>query len=211
VATSLWRDSAAGIKLVAQDPTLRRLLAYAVLGAVAVAAPESLAIPLVHSLKGGSVEAGILTASIPAGFIVGSFAILRLPADRRPALLPWLVLLAVVPLLLTPLLNSIPALVALWAVSGLGSALQLIASAAYVSAAPVSARARAYGVATTALMAGQGAAQLGAGGIASAVGREGPGVAVAVLALVTLGCLPFLAGFVRSGRGISQGTREFVR
>jgi hypothetical protein len=210
--TNLFHDTAEGFRLVAANPVLRSLLGYALLGAVAVAAPESLAIPVVSSLGGGSVAAGILTASIPAGFILGSFAVLRLPAADRPRLLPWLVLVSVVPLLATPVVTNVSALVALWALSGLGSSLQLIASAAYVSAAPIQARARAYGLASTSLMAGQGVAQFGAGAISSAMGlANGPGTAVAVLAGLTLLVLPVIGGFVRSGRRIPQGNGDLVR
>jgi hypothetical protein len=210
--TSVFRDTAEGVRLVSANPTLRRLLGYALLGAIAVAAPESLAIPVVSSLGGGSVAAGILTASIPAGFIVGSFAILRLPVEDRPRLLPWLVVLSVVPLLVTPAVRSIPVLVLLWGLSGLGSALQLIASAAYVTAAPVHARARAYGLATTALMAGQGLAQFGAGAMSSALGgTHGPRFAVAMLAGATFLALPVVSGFVRSDRRTAQGTGDLVR
>ena len=210
--TNLFHDTAEGFRLVVANPVLRSLLGYALLGAVAVAAPESLAIPVVSSVGGGSVAAGILTASIPAGFILGSFAVLRLPAGDRPRLLPWLVLVSVVPLIATPAVTSVPALVVLWGLSGLGSSLQLIASAAYVSAAPVQARARAYGLASAALMAGQGAAQFGAGAISSAVGiHNGPGAAVAVLAVLTLLVLPVVGGFVRSGSRIPQGNSDLVR
>jgi MFS family permease len=209
---SLIRDTADGFRLVASNPTLRRLLGYALLGAIAVAAPESLAIPVARSLGGSSVEAGILTASIPAGFIVGSFVILRLPPHERPRLLPWLVVLSVAPLLVTPAVGSIPALVVLWGLSGLGSALQLIASAAYVSAAPGHTRGRAYGLATTALMAGQGFAQFAAGALSSAVGEiNGPRIAVALLAGATLLALPVVGEFVRSEQRNSQANEGLVR
>ena len=210
--TNLFHDTAEGFRLVAADPALRSLLGYALLGAVAVAAPESLAIPVVSSLGGGSIGAGILTASIPAGFILGSFAVLRLPAEDRPRLLPWLVLVSVLPLLATPAVHDVTALVALWALSGLGSSLQLIASAAYVSAAPIQARGRAYGLASTSLMAGQGVAQFGAGAISSAMGvHHGPGTAVAVLAGITLLALPVVGGFVRSDSRIPQANGDLVR
>ena len=210
--SNLLRETAEGFRLVSANPLLRRLLGYAVLGAIAVAAPEALAIPVVSSLGGSSVGAGILTASIPAGFIIGSFAVLRLPAAERPRLLPWLLLVSVLPLLATPLVSALPVLVALWAVSGAGSALQLIASAAYVSAAPVQARARAYGIATTLLMAGQGAAQFAAGAISSGLGaHDGPRAAVAAIAVMTLLALPVVGGIVRYGSRQSQGNGDLVR
>jgi MFS family permease len=191
--TSLLRDSVEGIRVVASHPRLRLLLGYAVIGAVAVAAPESLAVPLASDLGGGTTAAGLLTASVPAGFVLASFAVLRVPPGRREALLPYLVLLSAAPLVLTPLVDTIPLTLALWTVSGMGSALQLVASAAYVASAPSHARARAYGIAGTTLMASQGVAQLAAGTFSSAFGgRHGTGLAISLIAVVTLASLPVL-------------------
>jgi uncharacterized membrane protein YfcA len=50
----------------------------------------------------------MLTAAVPAGFLLGSYGLLRLPAERRERLFPWLVVLSCVPLLLTPLTSSLP-------------------------------------------------------------------------------------------------------
>lgn len=204
--TSLLRDTVEGMRVVFRDAQLRRLLGFALLSAAAVSAPESLAVPVASGLGGGAVAAGLLTASIPTGFILASFLVLRLPPERRTALLPGLLTLSVVPLMLTPFLPTVAGTALLWMLSGLGSSLQLVASSAYVSAAPAHVRARAYGLASTSLMAVQGLAQLASGLLATAGSKgTGPGWSVAAVALVIL-CLVPLIG--RSGRFLHPSVQD---
>ncbi len=208
----LLRETVEGIRLVSRSRDLRHLLAFALMGAVAVAAPESLAVPTAASLGGGTVAAGLLTASLPAGFVLASFAVLRLPSDRRRELLPVLVIVSALPLLITPLVDSLALTAVLWTLSGMGSSIQLVASAAYVAAAPTHARARAYGIATTVLMASQGMAQLIAGSLSGALGAaHGPQLSVAVIALVTLVCLPVFQRNIRLRDNDVQETGDLVR
>ena len=191
---SLIRETKEGVQVVWRHPELRQLLAYALLGAVAVSAPESLALPVSKAAGGGTFEAGLLTASLPAGFVLASLFILRLPADKRSEMLPRLVVISALPLMATPFLHNVPAILVLWTLSGLGSALQLVASAAYVQAAPEAIRARAYGLASTSLIAAQGVAQLGAGVTSTLFNdRSGPGIGIAVLAGLSLALLPSVA------------------
>ncbi|MDX6266425.1 MAG: hypothetical protein QOD70_1165, partial [Frankiales bacterium] len=91
-------DTVAGVRVVWYDSRLRRLLAFSLLGAAVVAAPEGLAIPVASELGGASLAAGILTASIPAGFVVGTLLVLSVPSHRRVRLLPVLTALSAVPL-----------------------------------------------------------------------------------------------------------------
>ena len=198
---SLLKDTADGLRLVMGDPRLRSLLGVAVLSAAAVAAPESVAVPAAAELGGGSLASGVLTASLPAGFLLASFLVLRVAAERRERLLVPLAALSAVPLLLSPLSGSVVVTVLLWALSGAGSCVQLVASAAYVVAAPPEARGRAYGVASTSLMAVQGLAQLVVGGLS---GLAGPSVAVAVIAAGMLLVLPLVRGAGRPGGLKSQ-------
>ena len=185
--TSLARDIREGVSLVAADPVLRRLLAYGVLGSLVMITPEGLAVPVSAAVGGGPVMAGVLTAAVAAGYLLGGFVVLRVPGPRRLALVPALVVLSCLPLLLTPLARSGAVVAVLWAVSGAGSAGQLVVNAAYMTSAPPSARGRAYGIAVTTLMAVQGAALLATGGLAEALD---PRTAVAVAAGGTLVLLP---------------------
>lgn len=163
---SLLSDIRAGLSLVSGDPVLRRMLAYGLLGALVVIVPEGLAVPVAAGLGGGDVTVGVLTAALPAGFLLGSAALLRLRPEQRPPLLPVLVGLSAAALLVTPLVHSLAAVAALWVLVGCGSALNLVANAEYMQAVPRDMRGRAFGVADTALTAWQGALLLVAGALA---------------------------------------------
>jgi MFS family permease len=138
----------------------------------------------------GALAAGVLTASVPAGFLVGTWLVLRLPPERREPLFPALVAGSCAPLLLTAVVEDVGVLVVLWTLAGIGNALQLVANSAFVQAVPAHLRGRAFGVAGTLLMAVQGVLLLVAGALAE---LTGPRVPVAVLAAVTLLLVPFLA------------------
>lgn len=190
LAASLLSDTRAGVLLVVRDRELRRLLAYGLLGALVMVAPEGLAVPVAVELGGGPLTAGLLTAAVPAGFLLGSLLVLRLPPARRLALLPRLVVVSAVALLLTPALPGTTAVTGLWVVCGTGSALGVIANAAYMQTVPRALRGRAYGVADTSLMAAQGVVLLVLGGLAEVLD---PAVAVAVAgAGALLGLLPLV-------------------
>lgn len=202
--SSLARDIAAGARLVAGSSVLLRMLGLGALGAVAVVAPEGLAVPVAYGLGGGPLESGLLSAAVPAGFLVGSFLVLRVPADRRVELLPALLCVACVPLLLTPLAGSAVVVAALWALSGAGGAGQLVANAAFMTAAPPQARGRAFGLAVTLLMAVQGLVLLSAGAVAEAVDPRWTVAAAAALALALLPVvLRSATGAPPTGRGLT--------
>jgi MFS family permease len=214
--TSVFEDTLLGVRLVLGNPTLRTLLGFALLGTAVVAAPEGLAIPIAAELKGTTFAAGLLTASVPAGFVVGTFLVLRVTPTRRPRLLAPLTALSAAPLLLTPWLSTVPLVLTAWFVSGIGASLQVVASAAYVRAAPQHARARAYGLASTGIMGVQGLTQLVAGSAATGFGTDrGSRAAVAtVAAVVLLLVLPLGRSTLSRLSGtedLAQGTRKFVR
>ena len=194
--SSLLSDVGAGFQLVRRDRYLRALLTYGVLAAVAAIVPEGLAVAVAR--HDGPTAAGILTAALPLGYVVASVGLLRIPAERRPRLLLPLTLLLCVPLLLTPLVSGTAATAALWVLAGLGTAVQLIASVAYVGATPPEYRGRAFGIATTGLMLAQGAALLLAGALADVFG---PRVVVAGAA----GAVLLAVAVVRRSLQVSQG------
>jgi len=181
--TRLRHELTAGVSLVARDPQLRRLLGWGVLIASMTIAPEGLAVSVADALGRGPAAAGVLTAAVPAGFLLGSWVVLRLAPARRPRLFPWLVLLSGAALALSPLLGSVELIAAVWFLAGAGTALQLIANAAFVQAVPAHLRGRAFGVAGTALMAVQGLVLLLAGALAE---QLGPRSSVSVIALAGL-------------------------
>ncbi len=153
--TSLLRETVEGVRAVAGNPRLRWLLAYALLSTAVAIPAEGLAVAVASSLGRGSVAVGALTATIPAGFLLGSVVVLRVEPSRRLRLLPLLALLGSAPLLLTVVLRNPFLIGAVWVLAGAGNALQLVASAEYVSSTPPELRGRAYGVAGTCLMAVQ--------------------------------------------------------
>ena len=188
---SLIADTLAGARYVLGEPRLRRLLGLALLGAATIIVPEGLAVPVAASLHGGAVAAGVLTAAVPAGFVLGSALLLRIDVERRQRLLVPLLVGSCLPLLLTPATGSLGLVAVLWVLSGACSALQMIANAAYVAATPPSFRGRAFGIAGTSLYAVQGLAVLLGGGIADVLNDARWSVA-GLGALVLLGAMTFM-------------------
>lgn len=188
---SLIADTIAGARYVLGEPRLRRLLGLALLGAATLIVPEGLAVPVAASLHGGAVAAGVLTAAVPAGFVLGSALLLRIKVERRQRLLVPLLVAACLPLLLTPVTGSLSVIAALWVLSGACSALQMIANAAYGAATPPSFRGRAFGIAGTSLYAVQGLAVLVGGGIADVLDDARWSVA-GLGGLVLLGAVMFM-------------------
>ena len=186
---SALHEAVAGARLVAGSRRLRGLLMWGLLTAASVIALEGLAVPVADELGGGPLAAGILTAAAPAGFLLGSFALLRIPSARRERLFPAMVALTCLPLLATPLIDDVALLVALWTLAGTGNALQLVANSSFVQEVPPHLRGRAFGVAVTLLMVLQGAILLGAGALAELTGPRWP---IAVVALASLLVMPLL-------------------
>lgn len=184
---SLLSEAGEGARLVAGSPTLRGLLSWGLLSAAIVIAPEGLAVAISAAGGGGALAAGLLTGAVPAGFLLGSFLLVRVPPERRERLFVPLTMVSIVPLLLTPLIDSLVVLALLWVLAGTGNALQLIANVAYVQAVPAHLRGRAYGIAGTALAAIQGVVLLLVGALAEVTD---PRVPVAVAAALGLALLP---------------------
>jgi predicted MFS family arabinose efflux permease len=185
------KDALEGLHLVARRPDLRALLAIGVLGSIAVTSTEGLAVAVARDMHGGPALAGVLTATVPAGFLLGSFLVLRQPAETRTGLLPKLLLLSAAPLLLSPIAGSVAVLIALWLAAGAGATLNLIAGPEFMQRCPRDYRGRAFGLAVSCLQAAQGVGLLAAGLLAEVLS---PRTAVAVVALVALlAAIPVLA------------------
>jgi MFS family permease len=206
-SASFGSELAAGVRVVRASPDLRRLLGWGVLVAAMTIAPEGMAVAVAHDLGGGSVAAGMLTATVPAGFVLGCWLVLRLPIHRRQQSFPWLVLLSAAALAVSPWLDSIWQLVLLWTVAGVGTSLQLVANAAFVQAVPQHLRGRAFGVAGTVLMAVQGVVLLAAGALAEATGAR---AAVAVFAVSGLAVMAAALAVGRK-RVLAQGADGSLR
>jgi MFS family permease len=196
----LLGDAVQGLRIVVSTAHLRGLLLLAVLASVSITSTEGLAVAVADELGRGSVTAGVLTATAPCGFLLGSVLVLRTPPARREALLPWLVLLSAAPLLATPLL-PLGLVIAVWVLAGAGATANLIAGPAFVQACPAELRGRAYGVASATLMTTQGAGLLLGGYLGTLVD---PSAAVAVVAAIMLA----LAVPVLGAQGIHRTFRS---
>jgi MFS family permease len=193
--TSRTEEALAGFALLRRTPRLRLLLGWGLLSASVVIAPEGLAVAIAAEDGRGAVAAGVLTAAVPAGFLVGSWLVLRQPPDRREHLFPWMVAASCLPLLLTAVVQDVAVITVLWVLAGIGNALQLVANASFVQEVPQHLRGRAFGVAVTLLMAVQGVLLLVAGALAEVTG---PRVPVAVLAGLGLLLVPLLVAVTPS-------------
>ena len=201
--TSRLAEAVAGFSLLRRTPRLRLLLGWGLLSASAVIAPEGLAVAIAADAGRGPLAAGVLTAAVPAGFLVGSWLVLRQPREQRERLFPWMVAASCLPLLLTAVVEDVVVIALLWLVAGVGNAMQLVANASFVQEVPQHLRGRAFGVAVTLLMAVQGVLLLVAGALAEVAG---PRVPVAVLAVVALLVVPLLVSATPSRGGTPRPT-----
>ncbi|HEX6470051.1 MAG TPA: MFS transporter [Streptosporangiaceae bacterium] len=175
---SLWRQTRAGARLVFGDLTLRSLVSFAWLCGFYVL-PEGLAAPYAATFGGGAVTVGLLMSAMPVGTVVGAVLISRFvrPSDRIRAM-GRMSMLACAPLIGSALHPPLWAVLALWTLSGVGSAYQVAANAAFVAAVPAAGRGQAFGLAQSGIMAGQGLGILAGGALAQVIGPE-PVVALA--------------------------------
>jgi MFS family permease len=195
----LWRGTRDGARLVFGDPVLRALVLFAWLCAFYVV-PEGLAAPYAATFGGGAVTVGLLMSAMPTGMVVGAFLFSRFvrPANRLHAM-GWMSMLACLPLIGVSVQPPLWAVVALWALAGGGSAYQLAANAAFVAAVPPSGRGRAFGLAQSGILAGQGVGILVAGAAAQVLGPETVVALAGALGLSAATMLTFGWNQVRGG------------
>ena len=206
----LLADVADGFRLVRDDRFLRDLLLYAVIATAVAIVPEGLAVAVAADQGRHAVAAGVLTASLPLGYVLASTLLLHIPAENRPAWLLRLTLVLCIPLLLTPLAPNVAVTTMLWVTAGLGTSVQLIASVAFVAACPAHMRGRTFGIASSALMLTQGATLLVAGAVADTVGSRNVVAAAGAGGLIVLlalrGRLPRAKANVQESTGKRRPT-----
>lgn len=161
-----WNSISAGARLVWRDRRLRSLVALACISGFYVTV-EGLAVPYADGLGGGAAAAGLLLAANPAGTVIGMLALTRWvsPATRMRWLGP-MAILACVPLLACATGPGLVVTAILWGLSGVFSAFQVPANAAFMQSVPDAQRGQAFGLAVTALQSAQGAGIL-IGGVAA--------------------------------------------
>jgi MFS family permease len=190
-ASGAWRRIREGAVVVFGDAWLRRLVLLAWLSAFWVV-PEGLAAPY----TGGSATAvGLMLAAQPTGAVCGGLVLSRLvwPATRLRLMVP---LAAVSCLPLAAFAAPIPlaAALGLLVLSGVGTAYNLPANAAFMQSLPPERRAQAFGLAGSGIVALQGLAIVLAGAIADTVG---PGLVIGAAGALGLASALLLSGAAR--------------
>jgi MFS family permease len=194
----------AGTRLVLARPALRDPMLFGWLAAF-YNAPEGIAVPLAHSLGGGSVTVGMVLAAEPFGAILGSLAFSRLVAPpRRMRWMGPLATAASAVLVLFAFRLGLLAVLAVLFAAGVFAAFQLAANAAFVQAAPPAYRSQAFGLAQGGMSLGQGLLMVLAG---AAADRWSPGPVIAVFGVLgTLAALLVIADRARAPAGAHRRT-----
>lgn len=160
----------AGVRLVFGDRWLRTLTLFAWLAAFHVA-PVGVVTALVAEHGAGPAAVGLLLAAQAAGSGVAMVVLTaRVRPERRVRLMVPLSLLASLPLLATAADPGLLVTGLLWGLAGAGTAYQLAANVAFVTAVPNALRAQAFGLVGTGLAAGQGIGILAAGALSEVLG-----------------------------------------
>ncbi|HEY4453833.1 MAG TPA: MFS transporter [Pseudonocardiaceae bacterium] len=163
-----WHRISAGFALVSRDPQLRVLVAIACINGFYVV-PESIAVPYATQLHGGTAAVGWLLAAIPAGSIVGMLWLKKLRPDLRLRLMAPLAVVTCAVLIPSAWAPVLGVSVALWALSGLAAAHDMVVQGAFVQRVPDSSRGQAIGLASAAMQAAQGVGIVLAGLLAQAL------------------------------------------
>jgi MFS family permease len=200
-ARSVWQHTVEGMQFIARTPRLLAIIAVLWVTTLFGYAYEGIAAPLVIELGQGATAVGVLLAANPLGVTVGGLVLARLVRpDLRERLVPFLVLLALAPLVVAGLvaallptgLTSFTLVVVLMFVAGLGGAWLIPLNVAFVNAVPASFRGRAFGVAVTGLYGMQGLGVLAAGVVAEGLAPSGVVAAFGAVGLAAV-IVPLLA------------------
>jgi MFS family permease len=202
---SVWQHTVEGMQLIARTPRLLAIIAVLWVTTLFGYAYEGIAAPFVAELGQGPTAVGVLLAANPLGVTVGGLILARLVRpDLRERLVPFLVVVALVPLVLAGLiatllpaaLSSFTVVVILMFVAGLGGAWLIPLNVAFVNSVPASFRGRAFGVAVTGLYGMQGLGVLAAGVVAEGLAPSGVVTLFGAVGLAAV-VLPLLA-YVRT-------------
>ncbi|MDQ1684954.1 MAG: hypothetical protein QOC82_1691 [Frankiaceae bacterium] len=201
-ARDLRDDVRQGIKAIFEDQYLRWLVTVSWLTVGAAIATESIAVPYAASHGGGPVDAGLLTAALPVGSVIGSLIVGRwIHPARAPRLILPMALTMPAVLALTAFNPPIFVAGLLWVVAGGLSAMQLIANRVFVTAVPRDVRGRAFGIAAAGIATAQGIGAVVCGAVAQ---HASPAIGVADVALPVFAAVCVIS--VRTFRSVSGVT-----
>lgn len=164
---------------LARHPVLARLVILSISSALAIVAPEALAIPL----AGQSGWGGVLMAAPVAGAVVGIILIGRRSVHRQNSAIIPLALLMPIPLLATVLNPPIVVIAALWFVSGMLQAFMVPLQATFTLVTSPEMRGRIFSLAGAASVAAAGVFYLAAGWVGQ---QTSPAAGVTICAAVSL-------------------------
>ena len=187
---SMLADLRQGWRQIRASKVLLSMLGLSLASALAIAAPEAVALPYAAQHSTSSTWGGFLMASPILGAVVGLLVIGRLPAERQSSLVLRLALLTPLPLLATIFEPPLPVVWAAWFVCGALQCYMLPLQTAFTLLVPTALRGRVFGLAGALSVGVTGACFLFAGWISE---RTTPAASVGICAVVTLGVLVLLA------------------
>ncbi|MDQ1696389.1 MAG: hypothetical protein QOJ03_1742 [Frankiaceae bacterium] len=170
-----------GAEIVFKDTYLRWLVLVSWLIVGAAITTESAAVPYADAHGGGAVTAGLLTAALPLGLVVGSLVLARVfsPA-RAQEFMPSMAMATPVVIALTAFDPPTVVAGALWFVAGALSSVQVVANRVFVASVPREVRGRAFGIAAAGIATAQGLGALLSGALAQ---HLSPAIGIADVAL----------------------------
>ena len=187
---SLAGDLAQGWQQIRSSRVLTVLLLLSLASALAIAAPEAVALPYGAEHSGASTWGGLLMAAPILGAVVGVLLISRLPAERQFRMVMRLALLMPLPLLVTVFTPPLPVVWAAWFLSGALQSYMLPLQSAFTLLVPPAMRGRVFGLAGAMSVGVTGVCFLAAGWVSE---HTSPAASVGICAVVTLGVLVLLA------------------
>jgi MFS family permease len=187
---SLAGDLKRGWHEIRSSRVLTLLLLLSLASALAMAAPEAVALPYASDHSGSSTWGGLLMAAPILGAVVGLLLIGRLPAERQSRLVMRLALLMPIPLLVTVVEPHLLVVWVAWFVCGALQSYMLPLQSAFTLLVPTALRGRVFGLAGALSVGVTGVCFLVAGWISE---HTSPAASVGICAVVTLGVLVLLA------------------
>jgi diguanylate cyclase (GGDEF)-like protein len=193
-----------GAEIVFRDPYVRWLVVVSWLVLGADIGTEAVAIPYAAHHGGGATTAGLLTAALPFGMVLGTIAVMRWrrPAAQERLMLP-MALAAPAVLALTAFDPRPPVAAVIWFVAGVLSAMQVIANRVFVAAVPREVRGRAFGIAGAGIATAQGLGAIVCGALAS---RVGSAVGIADVALPVFAAIAVISVRTFTVGGVAPGS-----
>ena len=159
-------DASLGLRVIWSDLHVRRVVLLTWLVSAFAIVPEGLAAPYARQLGGSSALVALLLAANPIGNVLSGVPA-RWIRGRHDRLLPPLAQLVVLPLAACVLDPPAPIVLGLIVLSGMGMTVSLLARTIFVASVDAEVRGRAFAVAGTGLVVGQGLAVALAGAAAS--------------------------------------------